>query len=397
MLVVIRGAGEPSTKASFIVQLFGLTSGTRFLYVCPGDMFEEKWSSEKIELATSTSGIFAYYLLMLLESPKYLRDGMMTRLFHTQRASVLINEGFLSALRAALFWYFARSARKYEIMSFFRKLNSPKIFLVDEFCSVRLLNLKMLKHLGPIIYVSQDLAYDRFDFEDNFVAKELMYKLESEAITQADVVIACSERDGLKYAEMGARRVLFYPNIYPIEDFEPCDKDQAASIGIVLQSHWGSRAERGLEGIFKALSCLDKKIRVYMIGIKPHRVPNKIGLQYYECIPSRSDYLRTLSKSWIGINLGIHMGGANQRKYDYAMAGLVVFSDTLGARGDLLPHEYTYVDSHDLAAKLEQLLEFGKEKIEEMGMENRKEALSMAEKQREKVLRAINEILLQSR
>ena len=53
--------------------------------------------------------------------------------------------------------------------------------------------------------------------------------------------------------------------------------------------------------------------------------------------------------------MGIHLGGTNERKYDYAMAGLVVFSDNLGVRGDLLPHEYTYVDSYDLAAKLEQL------------------------------------------
>jgi hypothetical protein len=84
------------------------------------------------------------------------------------------------------------------------------------------------------------------------------------------------------------------------------------------------------------------------------------------------------------------MGGANERKYDYAMAGLVFFSDTLGVRGDLLPHEYTYVDSYDLAAKLEQLLEFGKEMIVEMGKQNRKQALSLAEKQREKLLRTLN-------
>ncbi len=73
--------------------------------------------------------------------------------------------------------------------------------------------------------------------------------------------------------------------------------------------------------------------------------------------------MRILSKSWIGINIGIHKGGSNERKYDYAMAGLVVFSDILGCRGDLLPHEYTYLDSNDLAAKLEQLMEFGKKRL----------------------------------
>jgi hypothetical protein len=130
-----------------------------------------------------------------------------------------------------------------------------------------------------------------------------------------------------------------------------------------------------------------------MIGIKPQRVPRNICLQYHERITSELEYLRTLSKSWIGINIGIHMGGTNQKKYDYAMAGMVVFSDNLGARGDLLPYEYTYVDSHDLAAKLEQLLKSGKEKIVEMGMQNRKQAISLAEKQREKLLRTVNSIM----
>ena len=84
------------------------------------------------------------------------------------------------------------------------------------------------------------------------------------------------------------------------------------------------------------------------------------------------------------------MGGANERKYDYAMAGQVIFSDNLGVRGDLLPYEYSYVDSYDLAAKLEQLIEIGKDKIVEMGGQNRRYVLFFTEKQREKVLRALN-------
>ena len=310
---------------------------------------------------------------------------------------MLVNKGFLSVLSQALYQYFARSARTGGLIRFLRKLNSPKIFLIDEFLSLNSVNLKELKDLGLIIYVSQDLAHNRFGFGDNFIAKKLMYKLERDAIALADVVIACSEMDRLKYIEMGARKAIFYPNIYPITEFEPCNKDQAPSISIVLPEHWGSRADRSLEEIFKALSCVDRKIRVYLIGIEPQRVPRNIGLQYYEFIPNKLDYLRTLSKSWIGINIGIHRGGTNERKYDYAMAGIVVFSDNLGARGDLLPYEYTYVDSHDLAAKLEQLLKFGKEKIVEMGMQNREQAVSLAEKQREKLLRMVNSLVFHNR
>ncbi len=88
------------------------------------------------------------------------------------------------------------------------------------------------------------------------------------------------------------------------------------------------------------------------------------------------------------------MAGSNERKYDYAMAGLVVFSDTMGTRGDLLPNEYTYVDSQDLAAKLEQLLQFGKDRIVEMGKQNRDQALSLAKKQREILLRTVNDLVL---
>ena len=217
-----------------------------------------------------------------------------------------------------------------------------------------------------------------------------MYKLERDAVALSDLVVACSERDRLKYLEMGAKKVLFYPNIYPITEFEPACKEPEPCISIVLRGHWGSRADRSLEEIFKALSCVDRKIKVYVIGIKPEHVPKNVKLQHYECIPNKLDYLKILSKSWIGINIGIHMGGSNERKYDYAMAGLVVFSDSIGARGDLLPHEYTYVDSYDLAAKLDQLLEFGKEKIEEMGAQNREQALSLAKQQREKLLTTVN-------
>ena len=103
--------------------------------------------------------------------------------------------------------------------------------------------------------------------------------------------------------------------------------------------------------------------------------------------------MRILSKSWIGINIGIHKGGSNERKYDYAMAGLVVLSDTLGCRGDLLPHEFAYIDNNDLAAKLDQLIKFGKEKINEMGIENRKHTLSFAEEQRDIISRSIKVLL----
>jgi hypothetical protein len=51
------------------------------------------------------------------------------------------------------------------------------------------------------------------------------------------------------------------------------------------------------------------------------------------------------------------------------------------------------IDSYDLAAKLEQLLQFGEEKIVEMGAQNRKQALFLAKKQREKLLATLNSMV----
>ena len=275
-----------------------------------------------------------------------------------------------------------------------RNERSPKIFLVDEFLSINTVKLKALAQLGPIVYVSQDLACQRYSYGDNLVAKKLVFKLERDAIKLMDLVIACSERDKLQYIKMGAKKAVFYPNIYPVTEFEPRLKDETPSICIILRGRWGPQANRSLEEIFEALSLVNQELRVYMIGTQPQRVSKNIALKQFEFIPNKLDYLELLSKARIGINIGIHLAGSNERKYDYAMAGLVVFSDKLGARGDLLPHEYTYIDSYDLAAKLEEMLEFGKEKITEMGTQNRKQALSLAENQQETILKTIDSIII---
>jgi hypothetical protein len=396
MLVIIRDGEELSLKSSFVVQLFGLSSNLELLRVSRKESkkFSEQWNSNKIDLATSISGIFAYFFLMPLKSPRNFRDGMIRRLSIRQRPYVLVTEGFLSVLSQVLHYYFATSSRTDGLIRFLRKMKSPKIFLIDEYLSINTVNLKDLKKLGCIIYVSQDVAYNRYGFRDNLITRQLMNKLERAAIAQVDLVIACSERDRLKYIEMGAKKAVYYPNIYPIKEFESSVKDQLPSISIVSRGHWDLKAERSLEEIFKALSYSSRTIKVNVIGIKPKKFPKNIRLQHYEFIPSKLDYLKILSESWIGINIGFHMAGTNERKYDYAMSRLVVFSDTMGARGDLLPHEYTYVDSQDLAAKLEQLLQFGKEKIVEMGDQNRHQALSLAEKQREILLGTVNDIIM---
>ena len=333
-----------------------------------------------------------WYLLLPLRSPEEFRDGMLRRLSIAEPKHVLVQGGFLSMLRDALYINFGTSARANRLMRILNKLTSPKIFLVDEFISLNCLDLKKLKNLGAIIYVSQDIAHNHYGFGKNLITRNLMFRLERNAMNDVDLVVACSEMETLKYLQMGAKKVVTYPNIYPTEAFKPIEKDEMPSVSVVLREHWGFAAEKSLETILNAFACLDRKIKVYMIGLKPKRVPKNVNLIYHSFIPNKMDYLKVLSKSWIGINVGIHKAGTNERKYDYAEAGTVVFSDTLGARGDLLPYEYTYVDGHDLAAKINQLLNFGGSPLKKMGRENRDRVLSLAEKQRRKLLDDIRKI-----
>jgi hypothetical protein len=396
MLVILRDAQDLTMKASFLTELIKSSFDTQLYYVFRKETnkFKEKWDRTQIELATSTKGILLYFLLMMLKSPRDLRDGLLRRLFHKRTEHRLITEGFLSILSEALYQYFARSARTGRIVNFLRKKKSSKIFLVDEFWSLNMIRLKHLKSLGLIIYVSQDLAHNRYGYGDNFITRVLMSKFERNFVSQVDLVIACSKMEQLQYLGMGAKKAIIYPNLYPSLDFEPGEKDQTASICIVMREHWRSRGERALKKIFKAVGSLDKQIKVYMIGMKPQEVPKNVVIEYNRFAPSIMDYLRIISKSWIGINIGIHKGGTNKRRYDYAEAGLVVFSDTLGSRGAILPREFVFSNYQDLASKLKKLLEYDKAQLIEMGKENRKYVLNLAEKKRKELLREVGNLIL---
>jgi hypothetical protein len=397
MIIVIRdgniGKGDIlSPKARFITQLLKETSPD-FFYVIreDGAKFAEKWSNNKVELASSNSAMLTYYGMMLLKSPKDFRDGIMRRVFGKHEEKMLVKEGFITVLSQVFYQYFATASRTDRLVAFLNKSN-VKLFIIDDFVSANNVDLKMLKRMGAIVYVSEDVAYTRFGYEDHRITKKLMYKIERDAINLADVVIAASERDKLKYQEMGAKKVTFYPNFYPVKGFEPAPKDETPNICIVLQKHWGPRAKQALEESLKALSLVNREITVSSFGIVPQKVPKNVKLKHFSYIPSKADYLKILSRAWIGINVGIHSGGSNERKYDYAFAGLVVLSDKFGCRGDVLPHEFSFIDGHDLAAKLNQLLEFGKERLIEMGVHNREQVLQLAKTQQNEVLTMLNSI-----
>ena len=199
MLIVVRNDKNLSPKAEFIVHLINQNFNNKVFYVFKRDgaEFSEKWRCNQVQLASSTMGLIMYYLLMMLKSPRDFGNGMLIRLSLIKRRHVLTEKltekGFLSTLSRALYFRYGTSARDSRLMRFLNKLSSPKLFLVDEFVSIGCLNLQKIKLLGPIIYVSQDISYNRFGFGDNFITRKLLLNLERNAISEVDLVVACSE------------------------------------------------------------------------------------------------------------------------------------------------------------------------------------------------------------
>jgi hypothetical protein len=392
LLVVVRDDKDLSFKAKFFVSLVKSNLNVPTLYIFRKDKekFKETWSINSIGLATSTSGVILYFLNYFLKSPRNIRDRVIRRLQKKTDKPAFNYEDAFTAISQALYQYLGRSGRNEKLLQLLEKEEAKKVFLIDEFFSLNVINIKKLERLGSIVYLSSDVASDFYRY--SAAASKLMQKFEQNKIARPNLVLACSERDSIKYLEMGARKVVYYPNIYPAPEFEMPEKDQTPSICIIMRGHWGNKTSRPLKETFRALSYISQRVRVYTFGVKPQNIPKNVDLHYYDYIPSRLDYLRTLGKSWIGINLGVHAGGSNQRKYDYALAGLVVFSDKYGVRGDLLPHEFSYIDSYDLTAKINQLLTFDKKRIFEMGIENQKYVLSFAKNKQSDLEEAVKNL-----
>ena len=100
----------------------------------------------------------------------------------------------------------------------------------------------------------------------------------------------------------------------------------------------------------------------------------KVKAEFTGFINNRNEFLKKLSEAHIGINFAFKLGGTNVRKYDYALAGLVVLSNPYGCRGEPLPYEYCFLDPADLATKISALKN---EKVEEMGLKNQENVLEL--------------------
>ena len=83
LVVVIRDGPSSSLKSNFLIHLFRLKPETQFLFISRKEKnrFIENCNNNQIELATSFSGILAYFLFIsLIKSPKDLHDGIINRI-----------------------------------------------------------------------------------------------------------------------------------------------------------------------------------------------------------------------------------------------------------------------------------------------------------------------------
>lgn len=388
-VIVIRDGKKLSKKANFIIEQYK-SQNAKILYLFRSEenFFIRNNQQNRINLRTKLSGIFLYYtLFMILKSPKDLCEGLIRRIKRREPLSFIRHGGSLTVLSQAIYQRWVRRSEENCVFDYINKIRNPIIFVIDEFFSLRMLNIDRLKSHGQIVYISSDFAYDFYS--DNSIASKMMYDFEKSLISKTDLIIACSERDKQKYEDLDINQVIFYPNLYPDSEFNVLNKDETPSVCLVIKEHWGNRSYESLNFVINSLSSIPKKIKLYLIGMKPKKIPSNLELLHYKFIPNKIDFLKILSKSWVGINLGIHFAGTNERKYDYAVSGLIVFSDIFGAKGDFIPNEYTYVDFYDLKAKLNQIFQLSKEEIFRKGLENRNYIINFAKNQKDILLKVI--------
>ncbi len=229
-----------------------------------------------------------------------------------------------------------------------------------------------LRYGSKVIYVSHDFLIDRYS---GFWLRKLL-DAEYNIVQHADLIISASRRDEMKYKELYgvSDRILTFPNIFPlpnhtefISNIRKRDKPTLVVIGGKFLAN-NIEYARLLKKLYDSLNILN--LNIVYIGKHPPRLPKSRSVEYYEYIPSRVEFFRTLGRAHIGLNYALLRGGSNVKRYDYSLAGLVVLDNPLGARGEWLPHEYTFIDEHDFVVKLSELISLGSTELSKLGQLN---------------------------
>lgn len=276
----------------------------------------------------------------------------------------------------------------------------PSLAVFDHLSSFALSGWDWRGRRAPrAVYLSHDYEPE---FATDWYLRSLINKRIDSALRKTDLLVVASERDRLSYLSHGILaedRVVVYPNIFPPapgwEGGAELKRSSAPFTLAMVATGWlGERGSReDAEFLGSALRLLPRaRVRVLSFGDElgaalARVLPDTVELRAFGRVPERDDFLRALSGAHAGLNLAHWAGGTNVKKYDYALAGLVVLSNPLGARGGLIPHEWTFADGADLVAKVAELMDLGSSTAARMGREN-SEAVVRAEGSAASVLRA---------
>jgi len=322
--------------------------------------------------------------LSLIE-PRFTLGSLLQRIF-------LGSAGSLGSKKAVLFMDYASNAFDRELL--FRRVASsrqPALLLFDGLSSFAFLWREGMKRRGTNAFS----IYLSHDYEPDFVVNRYLAAMARRkidfALSNSSMVIAASRRDKLRYLKHGKLeddRIIVYPNIYPPANSNSLLPEKSRRFTIaVVESRWSGPkgALRDAAELARALRLLPAHAPVRVLALGPtlpgflrRILGGGFEVESFDHVTAREEFLRVLSGAHVGLNQGRWLGGTNVKKYDYSLAGVVVLSNSAGARGEIMPHEYVFADEADLASKLTELLERDPEELEKMGLQNRRAALASA-------------------
>ena len=296
-------------------------------------------------------------------------------------------------ITAASFYVQVNGTKLLEELRKYRK-NVVVIDSLGGYLSIRHIFDKLVKHSMAILYLSHNFEPE---FTSLKIFRERIKKIEKEIMNKADVIFAASMRDSRifehKYG-ISCRKIVVFPNIFPLEGLK-LSKEKMRSVSLVVSGKWNRKyVEKMLEKLHRSILICQSVDKIIFVGPILSKFSRRkkwpCMVEAYDFIESRREFLETIGKAHVGLNFSFRLGGTNVRKYDYALTEQVVLSDMLGARGDLLPHEYAFVDEYDLASKIDQI--FDRDYLK-MGEENALFAHKLYKKAKEKIKAKLLEIV----
>jgi hypothetical protein len=225
------------------------------------------------------------------------------------------------------------------------------------------------RNVRGLIYLSHNFEADYYS---GFGVSRLL-DAERRAVRESDVTIFASFRDRERYLnslEVKPERGLVFPNIFPVP-FSKGRKYDELTMAVIAGStyRYASRI---------AAFALSRRLvdRILYVGRFDPAVLGRFQgsekLVHRRAIMDRGEFLGFISMGHLGVNYGLWLGGSNVKKYDYALAGLTVFSSGTGYRDVPLPGEIAFTDFYDFAAKIRY---YNVDTFIELGVENERVVL----------------------